>query len=138
MEARLRISSCLIRFGATAMLLIALQGCLGGGTLATGLGEGYGGRGLSGRQGVKPVLLRGRLVDARGKALSGVNVSIVTVAGAAETISDSNGEFDASVDSVPFTRIELNFSAPGIDSRVSIDTDEQDTIIQDFILSKGK
>ena len=115
------------------MLGLSLQGCLGGGTLATGLGEGYGQDGAS-VPGTALVSLRGRVLDARGNPFPGVTVSVVSVAGAAEVQSSARGEFALTVEAPLNAVLEVNLSRAGRSARVRVQTENGKVARRDFIL----
>lgn len=121
-----------------ALILLLLPGCLGGGTLATGIGEGFGGSATSPYYGMRVITVRGRLMDAQQRPLSGIKVTAVSSAGAAEAFSDRDGNFEFALEAVPYSRLELNFESSKLNSRVFVDAEDQDLMVLEFVLGQGK
>lgn len=73
-----------------ALFLFLLGGCMGGGTIGTGLGYG---KNTATRAPVLRYGVKGALKDAKGKDLSGVSIRVQTSAYSHQTFTASNGKF---------------------------------------------
>ena len=125
--------------GSLIFCILALTTCLGGGTIGTGLpGEGFSGTATLSHPSGRSILVKGSLHDARGRPISGANISVVSTVAVIDTITDASGEYECLVELGNNQKAEIVFTDKKLASSFPLTSFSQtsDVVVAHFKLAK--